>query len=72
LLALLWPDYPEDSARHSQRTDMYYLKKAIPGVEAGEQDDQAPLLISGYQSVQINPAISYELDVANFACSPAF
>jgi DNA-binding SARP family transcriptional activator len=72
LLALLWPDYPEESARHSLRTDQYYLKKAIPEVKAGEEGDQTPLLLSDNQTVQINPAAVYELDVANFTLQLAF
>lgn len=66
LLALLWPDYPEESARHSLRTDLYYLKKAIPGIEAGEEGGQMSLVLSDNRSVQINPAVAYELDMADF------
>jgi class 3 adenylate cyclase/DNA-binding SARP family transcriptional activator len=67
LLALLWPDYPERSARQSLRTNLSYLRKAIPELQARTEEGRAPFLLSDNQGVQPNPAVHYELDLATFS-----
>jgi WD40 repeat protein/serine/threonine protein kinase len=63
LLALLWPGYAERSARQSLRTNLSYLKK---GISDGEGEERPPLLLSDNQTIQINPAASYQLDLNTF------
>jgi predicted ATPase/DNA-binding SARP family transcriptional activator len=66
LLALLWQDYPERSARQSLRTNLSYLKKSIPDLHSWGGHGRQPFLLSDNQAVQINSAVSYDLDVATF------
>jgi DNA-binding SARP family transcriptional activator/predicted ATPase len=67
LLGLLWQDYPERSARQSLRTNLSYLKRAIPEVEKKGEDFYVPLVLSDSQAVQINPAAAYQCDLATFS-----
>ncbi len=61
LAALLWPDYPEESARTTLRHVLHCLRATIhDAIEA------QPLLLSTRQTLQLNPAVAYTLDVATF------
>ncbi|MGB3717119.1 MAG: AAA family ATPase [Candidatus Promineifilaceae bacterium] len=66
LQALLWPGYQGRSARQSLRTVLSYLRKAFPSIGTNNGDSKAPFLLSDKQIVQINPAVTYDLDVATF------
>ncbi|MCP5098883.1 MAG: hypothetical protein GY943_25305, partial [Chloroflexi bacterium] len=60
LMELLWPGTLLKSSQANLRQTLYQLRQAIPHV-----NDQ-PLLHTDRNSVQINPDIDFELDVANF------
>ena len=66
LLGLLWPDMPETSARQNLRQTLYLLRQAIGEVEAADGAGSVPLLLSDRQTVRINSAAGYLLDVAAF------
>jgi len=58
---LLWPDYPEEEARRNLRHVLRQLRQTLPA-PAGSP----PLLLTNYQTIQINPDYPYTLDVARF------
>jgi predicted ATPase/DNA-binding SARP family transcriptional activator len=59
LVGLLWPDQPEDAARHSLRQALYQLRRAIGG-------GRLPYLSITPQALQFNQASSCSVDVAEF------
>ncbi|RIK33516.1 MAG: hypothetical protein DCC55_34775, partial [Chloroflexi bacterium] len=61
LAALLWPDYPEESARTTLRHVLHCLRATIHDATGAQ-----PLLLSTRQTLQLNPAVAYTLDVATF------
>ncbi|MCE7985040.1 MAG: NACHT domain-containing protein [Caldilinea sp. CFX5] len=61
LAGLLWPDYPEEMARTNLRHVLRQLRQTLP-----ETAGAAPLLLTTQQTIQINPACPYTLDVARF------
>ncbi|UCG26120.1 MAG: tetratricopeptide repeat protein [Chloroflexota bacterium] len=65
LMMLLWPDLLPESAQTNLRQTLYRLRQTLPEVEI-TPDQSEPLLLSDRQSVQVNPAVSYLLDVAEF------
>ncbi|MDX1415303.1 MAG: BTAD domain-containing putative transcriptional regulator [Candidatus Promineifilaceae bacterium] len=65
LMTLLWPDITPESAQTNLRQTLYRVRKLLPIGEAGP-GQMEPLLISDRQSVKLNPAVSYWLDVAEF------
>ena len=56
LAALLWGDVPDEQARHSLRTALAALRKALG-------DD---ILLADRETVQLNPSISLRVDVREF------
>jgi predicted ATPase/DNA-binding SARP family transcriptional activator len=62
LAGLLWPDQPEQVARHNLSQTLLHLRQAIRNQEAAP----SYLLISR-QTIQFNPDSDYWLDVAAFA-----
>ena len=67
LRRLLWPNAAERSARQSLRSALHLLKKCLPppaGIDAGISET---FLLTDRESVSVNPALPYELDVADFA-----
>lgn len=61
LAALLWPDAPEGAARKSLRNALSTLRQAL-----GDATAQPPFLLITRDTVQVNPAAEYVLDVASF------
>jgi WD40 repeat protein/DNA-binding SARP family transcriptional activator len=65
LAAYFWPDEPEQSAKQNLRQALYQLRQLL-----GEQDEPtataAPFLVVKRDTVQFNPASSYDLDVRRF------
>ncbi|MGD8585482.1 MAG: protein kinase [Chloroflexota bacterium] len=68
LIALLWPDYLEKSGRANLRQALYLLRQRIPRLDAepGQEDSAIPFILSDYQTVQINPDVTFEHDLAEF------
>ena len=64
LAGLLWPDQPDEAARHSLRQALHQLHVAF-GAE-----DPPPLLITP-QTLQLNPAADCAVDVNAFAAAIA-
>lgn len=62
LAGLLWPDYPDESARSSLRQALHNLRRAL-----GEPDADSPYLLVTSGSVQFNAAADHWLDVTAFA-----
>jgi predicted ATPase/DNA-binding SARP family transcriptional activator len=60
LVGLLWPEQPEDSARHNLRQTLLYLRKSIHDVEMG------PFLRINRQEIQLETNSAYHLDVSDF------
>ena len=67
LLALLWPDFSEQSARQSLRTNLSYLRHDLAPLEGDSQREDGPFILADHQTLQLNPTIPYELDVARFS-----
>ncbi|HEX6303895.1 MAG TPA: BTAD domain-containing putative transcriptional regulator [Anaerolineales bacterium] len=61
LAGLLWPDQPEEKARHSLRQALSQLRSVIR-----EQALDAPLLLADRTSIQRNPEANFETDVEKF------
>jgi len=61
LAGLLWPDWPEDSARNSLRQALFQLRQAL-----GDRDANAPFLLVDRKTVQFNLASDHGLDVETF------
>jgi WD40 repeat protein/DNA-binding SARP family transcriptional activator len=59
--SLLWPDSPEEIARTNLRHVLHQLRQSLPDV-AGV----APLLLTGRQTIQLNPQADLEVDVNRF------
>jgi predicted ATPase/DNA-binding SARP family transcriptional activator len=62
LAGLLWPDFPERSARKNLRTALANLRRVI-----GDREGGLSFLHITRQTIQFNAASDYELDVATFA-----
>jgi predicted ATPase/DNA-binding SARP family transcriptional activator len=62
LATLLWPDQPESKARQNLRQTLLYLRQTL------NEDEQCavPFLLVDRETVQLNPASDYRLDVAEF------
>jgi DNA-binding SARP family transcriptional activator/predicted ATPase len=61
LAGLLWPDLPNQRARQNLSQALYNLRAAINDYQASP-----PHLLITPQTIQINPAAHYQLDVADF------
>ena len=64
LAGLLWPDQPDEAARHSLRQALHQLHQAFGA------DDPPPLLITA-QTLQLNPAADCAVDMTAFAAAIA-
>lgn len=62
LAALLWPDQPEERARHNLRQALSLLRQALNDTGAAP----APFLLVERDTVQFNPESDFSLDVAEF------
>ncbi len=60
LAGLLWPELPEERARHNLRVALNNLRQLL-----GE-DGSAPFLLVTRDALQFNPASDYTLDVTTF------
>src|SRR5512137_1065026 len=61
LVGLLWPDQPEQTARHNLRQALFSLRHAIGDVTA-----QPPYLLITRDEIGFNPASNFALDTAAF------
>jgi predicted ATPase/DNA-binding SARP family transcriptional activator len=61
LLGLLWPDCPEQTARHNLSQTLFNLRQAI-----GDHKAKPPFLYTTREEIQFNPAGNYSLDLAAF------
>ncbi len=61
LIGLLWPDSPEEAARHNLRQTLLALRRAI-----GDRTAKPPYLLITRDEIQFNTAADYSLDVAAF------
>jgi len=62
LAALLWPELTDEAARHNLRQALTNLRTAIGDVNA-----IPPFLLITRDTIQLNPASDYELDVTTIA-----
>jgi non-specific serine/threonine protein kinase len=69
LMALLWPGLPPTSAQANLRQTLYRLRKLVPEVKGKDGETAVPFLLTNRQTIQINPAAGYILDVDTFAKS---
>lgn len=58
LIGLLWPDYPEESARHNLRQALFNLRLML-----GDHNANPPYLLITRDSIQFNHESDYSLDV---------
>src|SRR5512142_757506 len=61
LVGLLWPDEPEQAARHNLRQALFSLRQML-----GDAAAQPPYLIITRDDIQFNTASHSALDVARF------
>ena len=61
LAGLLWPDYPEQVARHNLRQALFNLRLAI-----GDHTARPPYLLISRDAIQFNRASDFSLDLAQF------
>ncbi len=66
LVGLLWPDWPERSARASLSQALYNLRSAI-----GDRQADPPFLLVTPQTIQFNRESDHSLDVARLTELPA-
>jgi DNA-binding SARP family transcriptional activator len=66
LAALLWPDYPDRSARANLRNALSNLRAALGDRRAGENDTISSFLQVTRESIRFNTASNYWLDVKAF------
>ena len=62
LAGLLWPEFPEQSARASLRNALGILRRAI-----GDHDASPPYFLITRQSIRFNSDSDYWLDAAGFS-----
>ena len=65
LVGLLWPDEPEQTARHNLRQALFSLRQTI-----GDAAAQPPYLLITRDEIQFNTASDFTLDVAGFDAAP--
>jgi len=61
LVGLLWPDCPEQVARHNLRQALFNLRLAI-----GDRTAMPPYLLISRETIQFNRASDFSLDLAQF------
>jgi predicted ATPase/DNA-binding SARP family transcriptional activator len=61
LVGLLWPDCPEQVARHNLRQALFSLRQAI-----GDHAASPPYLLISRDAIQFNRASDFSLDLAQF------
>jgi predicted ATPase/DNA-binding SARP family transcriptional activator len=61
LIGLLWPDYPEDAARHNLRQALFNLRLIL-----GDHTANPPYLIISRDAIQFNRESDYSLDLDLF------
>ncbi|MGE5265171.1 MAG: AfsR/SARP family transcriptional regulator, partial [Acidobacteriota bacterium] len=61
LTGLLWPDEPEETARHNLRQALVNLRRTIRDSAA-----HPPYLVIAHQEIQFNLASDFALDVTDF------
>jgi predicted ATPase len=61
LVGLLWPDCPEQVARHNLRQALFNLRQAI-----GDHTASPPYLLISRDAIQFNRASDFSLDLAQF------
>lgn len=64
LIGLLWPDYPEQAARHNLRQALFNLRVAL-----GDHTAKPPYLLITRESIQFNRESDYSLDLDQFNAS---
>ncbi len=62
LATLFWPDLADNAAKTNLRQTIYQLRKTLNHTDENDQ----PYLLVNRQTVQMNPASSYEVDVVQF------
>lgn len=67
LMTLRWPELPLESAQVNLRQIVYQLRKAIPDSDSHATGDRVAFLLSGRQSIELNPDAVVAVDVAEFA-----
>jgi DNA-binding SARP family transcriptional activator len=63
LAALLWPDYPNRTARTNLRNALSHLRAAVGDRRADEDPTTPPFLLITRETIQFNAASDYWLDV---------
>ena len=68
LMDLMWPGMPTRSARHNLRQVLYYLRSAIPDLNAKqkEEGEKVHFLLTNRQTIQLNPETAVSVDVIQF------
>jgi len=61
LIGLLWPDYPEQVARHNLRQALFNLRSSI-----GDRTASPPYLLIKRDTIQFNRASDFSLDLDRF------
>jgi predicted ATPase/DNA-binding SARP family transcriptional activator len=61
LVGLLWPDFPEQTARHNLRQALFNLRLAL-----GDHTARPPYLLISRNAIQFNRASDFSLDLAQF------
>src|SRR5438876_12013888 len=61
LATLLWPEMPDEAARHNLRQTLTNLRTAI-----GDGSARPPFLLITRDTIQFNPASDYDLDISTF------
>jgi len=61
LIGFLWPDCPEQTARHNLRQTLFNIRQAI-----GDHTATPPYLLISHDEIQFNAASDYALDLAQF------
>jgi predicted ATPase/DNA-binding SARP family transcriptional activator len=61
LIGLLWPDCPEQTARHNLSQTLFSLRQAI-----GDHKSKPPFLFTTREEIQFNSSSNFSLDLSDF------
>jgi predicted ATPase/DNA-binding SARP family transcriptional activator len=67
LVELLWPEMPSGAGRKNLRQTLYELRQAIPDPAKQAIDSPQPFILADRQTIQLNEAVDYWVDTAEFS-----
>ena len=66
LMNLIGPGLPKKSAQANLRQTLYQLRQVLSATAVADNGDPVPFVLSNWQTIQINPEATCEVDVLTF------